>query len=262
MMLTLALAAAVGLLIGSFLNVVIHRGPARWGLVDSPTDMGSLVAPGSYCPQCRKPLKAHQLMPLVSFALQRGKCTECASPISPRYPLVELGGAVIALLCVLMFGVSVEALLAMIFGWTLLALGVIDLETGYLPDALTLPLIAGGVAFNTVELVTPWPMSLLGAAVVFFVFRFISWAYLMLRKREGLGGGDATLLSAIGAWGGVTILPAVVFIGALVTLAVIGLSRLLGRKSDEARGSVDDTLPFGPGLALAGFVAFLWLRTF
>jgi leader peptidase (prepilin peptidase)/N-methyltransferase len=175
---------------------------------------------------------------------------------------VELAGAVVAVICILHFGVSVEALLAMIFGWTLLALGVIDLETGYLPDALTLPLIAGGVAFNTVDLFTPWPMSLLGAAAGYVVFRFISWAYLILRKQEGLGGGDATLLSAIGAWGGVMILPVVVFIGALATLVVIGLSRLLGRGTNTEPRSVDDTLPFGPGLALAGFVAFLWLRTF
>ncbi|MEZ5897496.1 MAG: A24 family peptidase [Parvularculaceae bacterium] len=251
---TLALA---GLCVGSFLNVVIHRGPAMWKLVDDSARIGDLVGPRSYCPACKTQLPATSLIPLVSYAVQRGKCNQCGAPIPIRYLLVELGGAGVVASALLVFGISWAALAASVFGWTLLALGVIDLETGYLPDALTLPLIALGLGANAAALFTPLPAAIIGAGLGYGAFRAIDIVFQRVRGREGLGQGDAKLLAAIGAWGGWTALPFVVFIGASATLAVVTAKRVTG-------GAVDDQseIPFGPGLCIAGFITVLFSTRF
>lgn len=234
-----------GLTVGSFLNVVIHRGPAMWGLIDAPP-RGNLIAPRSYCTACRSPLKAGHLIPLLSFLMQRGKCTSCGARISARYPLVEVLGGAGAIGAVVIFGWTPAAAAASLFAFALIALAFIDLETGYLPDALTLPLIGAGIAANAAGLFVTLKDALVGAAAGYVLFWAISAFYKRVRRREGLGLGDAKLLAGIGAWTGWVMAPVVVFAAALGTLAVIA-----------ARRSVrsDDAIPFGPGLCAAGLIA-------
>ncbi len=269
----------LGLVIGSFLNVVIYRGPARWGLIDfvvadeddqengaenaavaamtpqTPADRGGFAFPRSYCPACGTTIKPTNLVPILSYILLRGRCAACNAPIGIRYPIVELLGALVVVFALARYGVSMEALLASVFGWTLVALGGIDAETEYLPDALTFPLIAGGIAFNTVDLLAPWPDALLGAILGYGAFWAVSKIYFALRKRDGLGLGDAKLLSAIGAWTGWQALPAVVFLGAVATLAAVGVMAFVAKGREKMTG--ETPVRFGPGLAAAGFIVLL-----
>lgn len=241
-----------GLAAGSFLNVVIHRGPVLWGLIDQPT-RGDLATPRSYCPACRTRLSAVNLIPLVSYAVQRGRCTTCGAKISPRYPIVEFMGGASALLAVTIFGLTPAAALATIFMLALIALAFIDLETGYLPDAITLPLVALGLVANFFGSFASLATAASGAAAGYVIFGLISLAYRRLRSREGLGLGDAKLLAAIGAWTGWMGLPFVVFFAALVTLATMGAMALI-----ERRTAYDQPVPFGPGLCAAGAATLLF----
>lgn len=250
-LLQLAAVFAFGLLIGSFLNVVIHRGPRLWGLTDGEP-RGDLVSPRSYCPSCKAPIHWSGLVPLASFIAQKGKCRSCGARIALRYPAVELLGGAVALASGLAFGLSWAALATAIFGWALLALAFIDLETGYLPDAITLPLIAGGLIANAFNLIAPLSDAAIGAAAGYIAFRIVGALYQSVRKRDGLGQGDAKLLAAIGAWGGWAILPAVVFTGAIATLAAVALSRARGKDAP-----MDQPIAFGPGLCVAGFAVLL-----
>jgi len=248
--LVLFAALVLGLLIGSFLNVVIYRGPRLWRLVDGDP-RGGLAAPGSYCPACKKPIPWIGLVPIVSFFIQRGRCLKCGASIALRYPVTEALGGFVAVASVALFGVGWAALAAAVFGWALIALAFIDLETGYLPDAINLPLIAAGMAVNAFGLFVPLSDALIGAGAGFLSFWAIGAAFERLRGKEGLGLGDAKLLAAIGAWGGWMILPSVVLIGAVATLCAILFAQASGKKK-----SMDDPLPFGPGLCAAGFIAF------
>lgn len=246
----LATGALVGLLIGSFLNVVIHRGPAMWRLIDE--SRGDLIAPRSYCPACQKPIRTIHLFPVIGFLLLGGKCASCGAPISARYPFVELLGALAAVVAVILFGFSVEALLAAAFFWLLIPLAFIDAETGYLPDALTLPLVALGLITNGFGLFAAWPHSLIGALAGYLAFRLVAEAFRRLRRVEGLGQGDAKLLGGIGAWLGWPALAPVVFAGAVLALLAVGLTRVSGR-----RIASDAPIPFGPALAAAGALAMI-----
>ena len=244
-------AFALGLLIGSFINVVIHRGPRHWGLIDGEPK-GGLAAPRSYCPACKAPIPWTGLLPIISFVAQRGRCRSCGAKIALRYPIVEALGGTVALASVAILGVTWMALGAAIFGWALLALAFIDLETGFLPDAITLPLIACGLLGGGFNFIVPLGDSLIGAGVGYAAFRAIGVAYQSMRGRDGLGQGDAKLLAAIGAWGGWMILPSVVLIGAVATLGAVLIAKAFGR----AR-SMNDPIPFGPGLCAAGFISLL-----
>lgn len=219
-----------------------------WGLIDGQP-RGDLVAPRSYCPNCKSPLTAAHLIPVASYVAQRGRCAACGAKISPRYPLVEALGGGAALISVLQFGLTPAALAAALFAFALIALAFIDAETGYLPDALTLPLIGAGIAVNAVELFATVGDALIGVITGFVVFWAIGAFYARIRKRAGLGLGDAKLLAAIGAWTGWIYLPLVIFLAALGTLAAIALRR--GVKADDA-------VPFGPGLCAAGFIALFF----
>lgn len=245
-------AACLGAIMGSFLNVVIHRGPVLWKLVDGEA-RGNLVAPGSYCPQCRESIRALHLIPLLGFIILRGKCAACSARIAIRYPLVELAGAFCALIALTIFGVTIEAIFAFAFFLFLIPLGVIDFETGYLPDALTLPLLLLGVIASAVGVFNVSLFeSVLGALIGYGAFRLIDFIFLRLRGVEGLGQGDAKLLAAIGAWLGWAALPPVVFLAALLALAGVAAAALGGVKVGR-----ETPVPFGPALAGAGAAAMI-----
>ena len=246
----LATVTLFGLLIGSFLNVVIHRGPGIWGLVDD-SDRGNLSFPRSYCPSCRKQLAILELIPLLSYVASAGKCRSCSVPINPRYPIVELLGALAALGAIYFFGYTPAAFGAAILCWFLIALAIIDFETGYLPDMLTLPLIILGLAANGAGLFVPITASIIGAAAGFLSFRLIGALFYRLRGIEGLGQGDAKLLAALGAWVGWQALPIIVLVGSVTTLLVLTFSGQF--KSDNKTLEI----PFGPGLCIGGLAALL-----
>ncbi|MGD9799109.1 MAG: A24 family peptidase [Parvularculaceae bacterium] len=245
------IAGIAGLLAGSFLNVAIYRGPHQWGLVDGES-RGDLARPRSYCPACKTPIPFWRLVPIVSFVLQQGRCAQCGTAIPVRYPVVEAIGGGVAIIALAAFGPTPSAAGAAVFGWALTALAFIDLETGFLPDAITLPLIALGLAANAFGLFVPVTHAIIGAIAGYGAFSIIGWMFEQLRGKEGLGLGDAKLLAAIGAWGGWIILPAVVFIGAVATLLAIVSAKAIGKST-----SMDQPIPFGPGLCIAGFVALI-----
>ncbi len=245
-----AAAPVLGLIAGSFLNVVIFRGPSQWGLVDG-APRGTLAAPRSYCPACKNPIPSFRLIPVVSYLLLQGRCANCGAAISLRYPVVEAVGALTALASLAAFGPSWAAVAAAIFGFALIALAFIDLETGFLPDAITLPLILAGLGANAAGLFVSLRDAAIGAAAAYLAFRGIGVAFEKLRGKEGLGQGDAKLLAAIGAWGGWASLPVVVGVGAVVTLGYYG-ARYPFRKIP-----MDSEIPFGPGLCAAGFLVLL-----
>lgn len=245
-----AAAPIFGLIAGSFLNVVIFRGPSQWGLIDG-SPRGTLAAPRSYCPACTNPIPAFRLIPVVSFLLQQGRCANCGAAISMRYPIVEALGALTALASLAAFGPTSAAAAAAIFGFALIALAFIDLETGFLPDAITLPLILAGLGANAAGLFVPIRDAAIGTAAAYLAFRGIGIAFEKLRGKEGLGQGDAKLLAAIGAWGGWAPLPLVVGIGAVATLGYYGV-RVLFKKIPKNK-----EIPFGPGLCAAGFLVLL-----
>jgi leader peptidase (prepilin peptidase)/N-methyltransferase len=248
-----ALAGLLGAIFGSFLNVVIHRGPTLWGLVgDDRRAKGTLVGPRSRCPSCGATIRALDLVPVLSFFLLKGRCRACSARISPRYPLVEIAGAAALVLPLAFYGLNIAAGGAAIFLLALIALAAIDFETGYLPEAITLPLIALGLLANLVNLYTDGLSALIGAVAGYGSFFAISTGYKALRGREGLGLGDAALFSGLGAWGGWRILAPAAFLAALTALGVIALAALVrGKPIDGAR-----ELPFGPALAAGGATAF------
>ena len=248
----LATSGVLGLVIGSFLNVVIHRGPALWKLVDDEARTGNLAFPSSYCPACKEPIRAHQLIPLFSYIALGGKCANCAAPISFRYPVVEIMGAAAGVIAAAHWGVTGAAFAAAIFFWALIALAAIDLETGYLPDAITLPLIAAGLIANGFGIFTPFSNALIGATIGYLAFAGIALAFKKLRGIEGLGLGDAKLLAAIGAWLGWASLAPVVLLAALVALLGIGVANFRGAKIGAQTPS-----PFGPALAAAAAIALI-----
>jgi leader peptidase (prepilin peptidase)/N-methyltransferase len=243
--LPLLLGSLAGLVAGSFLNVVIHRGPSMWGLVDGEK-RGDFAAPRSYCPRCGATLGPADLVPIVSYLLLKGRCRRCRAPIPWRYPAVEALGGLVAAASLLAFGIGWPALFAAAFGMALVALAFIDLETGYLPDALTLPLAAAGLAANAFGLFATFADAAIGTAAGYLAFRAVGLLFEKIRGEEGLGEGDAKLLAAIGAWGGWAALPFVVFAAAAATLAVA-----------LARRKPAGPIAFGPGLCAAGFVALL-----
>lgn len=239
--------AVIGLIIGSFLNVVIHRGPRIWKLSDDDSRIGDLLGPRSYCPECHTQISIRHLAPIASYAALGGKCANCAAPISVRYPIVEFLGGAAALVAYFAFGPSWSAFFAALFFWSLIALAVIDLETGFLPDAITLPLLVIGLAVNIAGIFAPLGSALIGAIGGYAVFWLISYVFKKFRNVDGLGGGDAKLLAALGAWLGWPMLAPLVFVAAILALAGAGLSLIRGASITRST-----EIAFGPYLATAG----------
>jgi leader peptidase (prepilin peptidase) / N-methyltransferase len=258
--LLISFAGLFGLLIGSFLNVVIHRLPKMmerdWKLqlseangeavVDAPSY--NLLTPGSTCPHCGHAIRAWENIPLLSYALQAGKCSACRASISPRYPIVEAITGLLAALCVWKFGPTAAALGAFVFSASLLALTCIDLDTFLLPDAITLPLLWIGLLFNLSHTFTSLPSAVIGAMLGYLVLWSVYWLFKLVTGKEGMGFGDFKLLAAIGAWLGWQMLPLTILASSLVG-AFVGISLIVLRRQGR-----DTPIPFGPYLAGAGLI--------
>ena len=259
----------LGLLVGSFLNVVILRLPPRrmfeWrteaasileGELKADFVLGSappsLVFERSQCPKCGFQLKAWHNVPLLSYLALGGKCSRCKTKISMQYPIVEALTSVASVACLLKFGPSFACIAALVFTWLLIAMSGIDMHTQLLPDQLTYPLLWIGLLLSVNSVfIAPVP-AIVGAAIGWGSLWSVNYSFKKLRGMDGMGGGDFKLLAGLGAWMGWAMLPMVVLLSATVG-AVVGITMVLLRK--HAR---ENPMPFGPYLAAAGWIAFVF----
>ena len=258
------LALAVGLCIGSFVNVVIHRLPKmmerEWraqcaeleGRAPEKPERYNLMVPRSHCPSCGHGIRAVENIPVLSWLFLRGKCSACGTRISVRYPLVELAAGVAAGYAAWRFGFSFSALGAAFFCWVMIALAVIDLDTQLLPDDLTLLLLWTGLVFNLAATYTPLSGAVVGAVAGYLVLWAIYWAFKLATGKEGMGYGDFKLLGAVGAWLGWQSLPLTILLSSAVG-AIVGIVLIVSGSHGR-----DKPIPFGPYLAAAGVIALFW----
>ncbi len=260
------LAGLLGLIVGSFLNVVIHRLPIMmeraWlrqsremlepdsQLPAEPTF--NIILPHSHCPHCNTEIKAWQNLPVISYLLLKGRCGHCREKISLRYPAVEMLTALLSMLVAWQFGFGWEAGAMLLLTWALISLSLIDADTQLLPDAIVLPLIWLGLIVNSFTLFTDLQTALWGAVAGYLSLWLVFWAFKLATGKEGMGYGDFKLLAMLGAWGGWQILPLTILLSSLVG-AILGIIIL------KTRGQSNATpLPFGPYLAIAGWIALIW----
>jgi len=261
-----ALAAVFGLIIGSFLNVVIHRLPKmmerEWqaecaalrGEALPPAPRYDLAAPRSACLACGHQVTALENVPILSYMWLRGRCSACRAAISPRYPIVEAATGALTGYCAWRFGFGFAAFGAMLFVWCMIALTFIDIDTQLLPDSITLPFLWTGLLFNLRGTFVDLPAAVIGAVAGYLVLWAVYWAFKLATGKEGMGFGDFKLLGAIGAWLGWKMLPLVILASSLVG-AVVGVALIV-----LARRGRDVPIPFGPYLAGAGMIALFWGR--
>jgi leader peptidase (prepilin peptidase)/N-methyltransferase len=263
----------VGLVVGSFLNVVIHRLPkmlerdwdAQAAELLEQKDMGeaaaklrtattryNLVVPGSACPHCGHVIRAWENIPILSYAFLRGRCAGCKARISLRYPIIEAVSGLLAAYIGWRFGFTLAMAGALVFAWALVALTAIDIDTQLLPDDITLPLLWLGLLVNLDGAFVLLQLAVIGAVAGYLSLWSVYWLFRLATGKEGMGYGDFKLLAAIGAWLGWKMLPAVILlsslVGAVVGIAMIAFARL-GRNTP---------IPFGPYLAAAGLIALFW----
>jgi len=259
-------AALVGLAIGSFLNVVIHRLPkmmerewqaecaAARGEALPATPRYDLATPRSSCPACGHRITALENVPVLSYLWLRGKCAACGAAIGARYPVVEALTAALTAYCAWHFGFGLAAFGAMLFVWCMIALTVIDIDTQLLPDSITLPLLWAGLLLNLRGTFVDLQSAVIGAVAGYLILWAVYWVFKLATGKEGMGFGDFKLLAAIGAWLGWKMLPLVILASSLVG-AVVGIVLIvLARRGREV------PIPFGPYLAGAGLIALLWGR--
>lgn len=254
----------LGLMVGSFLNVVIHRLPKmmerEWhtqcaelsgkSIPEAPPY--NLSVPRSACPHCQHAIGALENIPLISYLMLRGKCTGCGAHISARYPIVEALGCILSAYAAWHFGFGVAAGAALLMIWALIALTFIDFDTQLLPDAITLPLLWLGLLFNLNATFTSLTDAVIGAIAGYLVLWSVYWLFKLVTGKEGMGYGDFKLLAAIGAWLGWTLLPLTILLSSLVG-AVVGIALIVIAK----RGR-NIPIPFGPYLAGGGLIALFW----
>lgn len=255
----------LGLLIGSFLNVVIYRLPvmmqANWRrechqflelpLVEA-LPLFNLSHPASHCPVCKAPVKAYQNIPLLSYCFLGGKCAHCAAPISLRYPLIEAFSGLCSALVAWHFGYGWALPFALLLTWGLIAMSFIDIDHQLLPDSMTLPLLWLGLILSLFDIFSDSHDAIIGAASGYLSLWGVYQLFKLLTGKEGMGYGDFKLLALLGAWLGWQYLPVIILLSSLVG-AVIGLSMILFAGRDIAK-----PIPFGPYLAMAGWLAMLW----
>ncbi|MGY1521293.1 prepilin peptidase [Luteimonas sp. A482] len=259
------LVAGLGLLVGSFLNVVILRLPKRmeweWKrdardalgepeLYDPPPP--GIVVERSHCPHCGHQLSWYENIPLLSWLALRGKCRSCKAPISVQYPLVELATALLCVASVWQFGFGWQGFGACVLACFLVALSGIDLRTQLLPDSLTLPLMWLGLVASLDNLYMPAKPALLGAIAGYVSLWSVWWVFKQVTGKEGMGHGDFKLLAALGAWVGLAGVLPIILLSSVVG-AVVGSIWLASKGRDRAT-----PIPFGPYLAVAGWVVFMW----
>ncbi len=261
--LLMAAAGLLGLLVGSFLNVVIFHLPQmmerRWqqeareilGLEAVAAAPLSLTRPASSCRGCGAGIKPWQNIPVVSWLALRGRAACCGVAISGRYPLVELATALMSAACAWRFGPGIELASALVLTWALVALCFIDLDTQLLPDDITLPLLWLGLLLPLIGGTVALPDALIGAMAGYLSLWFVYWAFKLATGKEGMGYGDFKLLAALGAWLGWQALPQIILLSSLVG-AVVGIALIALRR--QQRGAA---MPFGPFLATAGWLALM-----
>jgi len=271
-------AAILGLLVGSFLNVVIYRVPKmmeRGFIAECVSMIGeenlkdtykktnsylnahsntafNLVTPNSTCPCCGHKIKPWENIPVISYLFLRGKCSACKTRISIRYPIIEVITGLFSLIAIYVFGVNETGLACLVFTWCLIALTMIDIDTQLLPDSITLPLLWLGLIVNYFGLFTNLPSALWGAIGGYMSLYSVYWLFKWLTGKEGMGFGDFKLLAALGAWLGWQMLLQIILLSSLVG-AVIGISMILILGRDK-----NIPIPFGPYLAIAGWIALMW----
>ncbi|MDQ7989496.1 MAG: A24 family peptidase [Candidatus Dactylopiibacterium sp.] len=257
-------AALVGLCVGSFLNVVIHRLPLmlerRWqdevaemrGESQPDTPRLGLATPRSRCPHCGHQITALENVPLVSYLFLRGRCGHCGARISARYPFVEVVTAALSFAVAWHFGFGWQSAAGLFFVWAMVALTFIDLDTFLLPDDITLPLLWLGLAFNLAGIFVPIGTAVIGAMAGYLSLWSVFWLFKLATGKEGMGYGDFKLLAAIGAFLGWKALPAVILLSSVVG-AVVGIGLMV-----FARHGRETPIPFGPYLAIAGVLALFF----
>ncbi len=260
-------ALVLGLLLGSFLNVVIYRLPlmmerswreeAKAMLEEPPTQAlpegrFNLVVPHSRCPQCGEAVRAWQNIPVISYLFLRGRCAHCGAGISGRYPMVELITGLLSLAVVWQLGPTPQAAALLGLTWALVALTGIDFDHKLLPDDITLPLLWAGLLLNIWGLFTPLQDAVIGAMAGYLSLWSVYWLFKLVTGKEGMGYGDFKLLAALGAWLGWQALPGIILLSSLVG-AVVGITMILALGRDR-----QIPIPFGPYLATAGWIYALW----
>ncbi len=263
----IALYLAMGVLslcVGSFLNVVIYRTPKimeqEWHqecqmllhpeqpIIDEAKL--NLSQPASTCPKCKTAIRWYQNIPVVSWLALRGKCGACQNPISMRYPLIEILTAICSLTVVAVYGPTVQMLFGLVLTWVLIALTFIDFDTQLLPDRYTLTLAALGLGVNSYATYTSAASAIWGCIIGFLCLWIVYYLFKVVTGKEGMGYGDFKLLAALGAWMGPFLLPLIVLLSSLVG-AIIGIILLKIKKENQP-------FAFGPYIAIAGWIAFLW----
>ncbi|MFC0350046.1 prepilin peptidase [Undibacterium danionis] len=254
----------LGLLIGSFLNVVIYRLPKMMqresdnyvahesGKELPHPERYNLILPRSACPHCGHQITALENIPVISYLVIGGKCSSCKAPISKRYPIIEAITGVLSTFMIWHFGSGLAGLGAMVFVWFLVAMTFIDADTQLLPDDLTLPLLWGGLLLNIFSTFTSLESAVIGAAAGYLSLWAVYWLFKLATGKEGMGYGDFKLLAALGAWMGWSMLPLIILlssaVGSLIGISMIALGKLGKGKP----------IPFGPYLAIAGLIALVW----
>jgi leader peptidase (prepilin peptidase)/N-methyltransferase len=258
------IAGLFGLMFGSFLNVLIYRLPKmmqrEWDndfaeAQDKPpvhTDRFNLMVPRSACPHCGHQITALENIPVLSYLVLRGKCSACKTPISARYPMVELLTGALSVLMVWKFGSGWAGLSSLFFLYTLIAMTFIDADTQLLPDDLTYPLLWAGLLINLNGTFVPLHDAVIGAAAGYLALWSIYWLFKLATGKEGMGYGDFKLLAALGAWLGWTMLPTIILLSSVVG-ALVGICLIV-----FARHGRNNPIPFGPYLAAAGLIAMLF----
>ncbi|UXV20567.1 A24 family peptidase [Pseudomonas fluorescens] len=259
------MALALGLIVGSFINVLVWRLPKmlerEWRaqaqeVLGLPADRANptynLIHPNSCCPHCDQPIRAWENIPLLSYLILSGRCAHCREPISSRYPITELACALGSAMVAWHFGFGWQAGAVMVLSWGLLAMSLIDVDHQLLPDVLVLPLLWLGLILNSFDVLTTLPNALWGAVIGYMSLWTVFWLFKLITGKDGMGYGDFKLLALLGAWGGWQILPMTLLISSLLgVLAGLILMRL-------RRSQASMPMPFGPCLAIAGWIALLW----
>lgn len=256
----------IGLLVGSFLNVVIYRLPVMMDIgwkkeckeyleledTDTDNEPFNLMVPLSRCPSCQSAIKPYQNIPVLSYVFLKGKCANCSIHIALRYPLIEAFTGIASAMVAWHFGYTIATLFALILTWSLIALSFIDIDHQLLPDSITLPVLWLGLFLSIFSIYTDTTASIIGAIAGYLSLWIVYHLFKLATGKEGMGFGDFKLLSLFGAWLGWQYLPLIILLSSLVG-AIIGISMIILTKKDR-----NIPIPFGPYLAAAGWLALLW----